>query len=268
MTPFGIRLFGELEVSHDGAPLPPLTSRSARHLLAFLAINRGHAVARDNIAGTLWGDRNSDQARKSLRNNLWHIRTHLDTVGEGAALDADRDHVRLVPGSHWWVDLWAFEDRLRSVFRTQTDITDGEQAAQVQEAVDLHRRPFLEGEDAFWCESQRDRTRHLWLSALEALVRYNRRQSNWSAALLHAHLVLRVDPLREPMHREVMFCHYVRGDRPSALAQYERLGDVLREEMGITPMDATRALRRRILMGLPVTDPDHNEDVRGGTDGA
>ena len=266
MTPFGIRLFGELEVSRDGTPLPALPSRSARHLLAFLTINRGHPVSREKIAGVVWGDRSPDQARKSLRNNLWRIRTHLADAGEENTVEADRDHVRLIPGDHWWVDVWDFEERLTSMARASVEITGPEEAERVEAAVDLHRRPFLEGEDAFWCETQRDRTRLLWLAGLEALVRYHRRQGQWSAALLRAHLVLRVDPLREPMHREVMFCHYARGDRPSALAQYERLGAVLREDMGITPMDATRELRRRILMGLVTGDPHGNEDVRlGGT---
>ncbi|MEQ9397701.1 MAG: BTAD domain-containing putative transcriptional regulator [Longimicrobiales bacterium] len=260
MTAFAIRLFGELDVSSDGSPIPPLPSRSARHLLAFLVMNRHHPVAREKIAGALWRDRTQDQARKALRNNLWHVRNALSEVGEGDAVEADRDHVRLHPGDHWWVDIWEFEDTLGSMARGGQEIVDADEASRVEAAVELHRRPFMEGEDAFWCDHQRDRTRLVWLAGLEALVRYNRRQSLWSAALLRAHLVLRVDPLREPMHREVMFCHYGRGDRPSALAQYERLGEILREELGINPMDATRELRRRILVGEPVTEPHDNEE--------
>jgi DNA-binding SARP family transcriptional activator len=64
-----------------------------------------------------------------------------------------------------------------------------------------------------------------------------------------------VDPLRESMHREVMALHYQRGDRPSALQQYERCREILREELGISPMAPTRHLWQSILDGEPVDDP-------------
>ncbi len=255
MTPFAIRLFGELEMSRSGTALLPPSSRSARHLFAFLLVNRGHPVARDKLSGTLWGDGSQDQARKALRNSLWRIRTLLAELGEEGRIRADRDHVHLAPGDDWWVDVWAFENELAGMLESGVEIRDAAHAARVGEAVDLHRRPFLEGEEPFWCETQRARLRMTWLAGLERLVAWERAREEWSAALLRAHTALRADPLREPMHREVMFCHNARGDRPSALAQFERLSEVLRDELGIAPMAETRELRHRILTGMLVPDP-------------
>jgi LuxR family transcriptional regulator, maltose regulon positive regulatory protein len=49
--------------------------------------------------------------------------------------------------------------------------------------------------------------------------------------------------------------HYQRGDRPSALLQYEKCREVLREELGISPMARTRQLWQAIVEGKPVDDP-------------
>lgn len=266
MSVFGIRLFGELEIRSGEDVLPPLASRADRHLLAFLAINRSHAVSREKAAGTLWRDVTQEQARKTLRNSLWRIRTLLAEAGQEDAVEADRDHLRLNPRPDWVVDLWEFEDRLAPLVQARAEVEDEADVERIQEAVDLHRRPFLEGEDAFWCDSQRSRTRLMWLTGIEALVRYHRRHERWSQALLLAHLALRVDPLREPMHREVIYCHYRRGDRPSALAQYEGLADTLREELGIGPMESTRELRQSILTNATVEDP-HSAGEPGDSSG-
>jgi DNA-binding SARP family transcriptional activator len=255
MHAYEVRLFGEFQVVRDGRVLANLPTRAATELLAFVLMNRGNPVSREKLAGYLWGDRPDVQARKALRTGLWQVRSHLEADGSTAVFRAERDRLLLDDPSRWWVDLWVFEDHLEAVCAGLRTVDTASDAATLREALELHRRPFLETVEARWCESQRERARLLWLSGLEVLVRWHRERGHEGPGLLHAQHVLQVDPLRESMHREVMALHYQRGDRPSALQQYERCREILREELGISPMAPTRHLWQSILDGEPVDDP-------------
>lgn len=249
MHTFEVRLFGEVRISHRGRSLPSLPTRGALEILAFLLINRGQPVARDRIACTLWGGRSEERAKKALRTGLWRLRTHLEKTGTSCGLRADRDLVVLVETGNWWVDLWTFEDTVPRLCEPDATLRSAADADELRRTLDLHPRPFLETLDARWCESRRERARLLWLSGMETLVAWYRATGDATNGLLLAQQVLQVAPLRETMHRELMTMHYLRGDRPSALLQYERYRELLRDELGVSPMASTRDLHDRILRG-------------------
>ena len=58
-----------------------LSTRKDRLLLAYLALNAGGPLARDRLAGLLWGDRGETQARDSLRQSLAAIRQAFRQAG-------------------------------------------------------------------------------------------------------------------------------------------------------------------------------------------
>lgn len=270
MHTFEVRLFGELRVSRRGEALSPMPTRGATEILAFLLINRGRPVGRDRLAGELWGERSESRARKALRTGLWRVRTHLDGPDAPSGVAADRDLVELENPADWWVDLWTFEDTVQRLCGGGSPLRSAREADELRRALDLHPRPFLENLDARWCDSRRERTRLLWLTGMECLVAWYRSVGDATRGLLVAQQVLQVAPLRETIHREVMAMHYRRGDRPGALLQYERCREVLREQLGVSPMAATRDLRDVILQGeeLPPLRRDEGAGGRSAVDSA
>src|SRR5215813_10113787 len=74
MAACSLKLLGSLDLrSADGKELA-LTTRKDRLLLAYLALHAGRPLARDRLAGLLWGDRGETQARDSLRQSVAAIR--------------------------------------------------------------------------------------------------------------------------------------------------------------------------------------------------
>ena len=87
-----LTLLGGLDLrSADGRELA-LTTRKDRLLLAYLALNADRPLARDRLAGLLWGDRGETQARDSLRQSLAAIRQAFRQVGLDPVA-SDRDSV-------------------------------------------------------------------------------------------------------------------------------------------------------------------------------
>jgi DNA-binding SARP family transcriptional activator len=69
-----------------------------------------------------------------------------------------------------------------------------------------------------------------------------RRNSDYSAALDYASLVLKYDAGREDAHRTLMYCYARLGQRFQALRQYRLCERLLRQTFDAVPEPATRAL--------------------------
>jgi TolB-like protein len=103
-------LFGEFSLSGpDGAPIL-LKNRRSRALLALLALEPDHSIARDLLTRLLWPGRFEAQARASLRQCLLDLGKTLDASG-CPIIAVTRERVGLIPG-RLHSDLGDLEDAL------------------------------------------------------------------------------------------------------------------------------------------------------------
>src|SRR5262245_16629874 len=98
MTLINVRLLGSFEARAGEGPSAVFPTKKARALLAYLALRPGMARSRDEIAGLLWGDRDDEQARGSLRRTLSDLRKALP-LADGEWLVSSGDTVMLNAGS-------------------------------------------------------------------------------------------------------------------------------------------------------------------------
>src|SRR5262249_55257079 len=107
-----LHLFGPLRVLVQGAPLPPVRTRSVEWLLALLVLRPGRAVERSWLAGTLWLDSQESQARRNLRDDLVHLRKALGSES-GRIQSPTRDTLTLaLEGAE--VDVLAFDAAMKA----------------------------------------------------------------------------------------------------------------------------------------------------------
>ena len=216
-----VRLLGELRAEVDGAAVAVPTSRRAWALLAWLALHPGEH-ARASVAARFWPDVLDSSARASLRSALWELRRAL---AADAALVAGRDRIAL----HCETDLAEFDAHVA--------------AGRLEAAVALHRGALLADLDDDWVLEARDEHAARLGSALARLA---------AAAATPADGVgwarrrLALDPLDEDAARDLMRRLADVGDRPGALAAYDRLSDRLRGALGLAPSHQTRALAAAI----------------------
>jgi LuxR family maltose regulon positive regulatory protein len=134
----------------------------------------------------------------------------------------------------------------------------------------MYRGDFIEGYDYDWCIPERERLRLAYLAALERLMEVHVRRGELHLAIALGEQILQNDPLREHVHRQLMICHCLQGNRPLAVRQYRRCEKVLDKELGIAPMDATHQLFRDIEAGIfrasrRATDPQVQGDRRSAS---
>ncbi|MEX0869346.1 MAG: AAA family ATPase, partial [Nitriliruptoraceae bacterium] len=240
-----IRLFGGFSVQFDGRPLPPLPSRSARLLFAWLALHAGRPQPRSLLSDRFWPEATESRARRRLSHALWQIQdclgelapdhTYLVTQGDDVVFDAS---------APYWLDAEEFEARLDRIDRAGA--VDDAGLRNLRHCVDLYHGDLLAGSYESWVVDEQDRLRHRYATALGRLVDACKKRGNFDEALTFAQRLTHQVPLREDVHREVMRLCVLLGQHSQALEQYERCRSVLLEELGTPPSAETEQLRERI----------------------
>jgi DNA-binding SARP family transcriptional activator len=249
-----IRMFGALEVESAGQNTTrQLGTRHARALLARLAYESGRSHSREALAEELWPEEDPVATRVRLRQALAAVRRALEPPGvvPGSVLDADREKVRLIRGAVT-TDVAQFRTALASAGQAAAP---AEKVRLLRQALDLRAGPLLPGpllpcsDDPEWIRHEREQMDELHVGALTSLADALADAGEAAEAVEHASRAVREDPLREQCHRLLMeLCAHM--DRvPDALQQYERLKQLLWNELKTQPSLASQELERQIRSG-------------------
>jgi len=226
-----ILLLGTPQILRDGAPAG-LPRRRTRALVFYLAAQPG-PVAREQLLATLWPDHERQAAQQILRTTLHGARKAL-----GPALLATDDTAAIAPEAD--VDL--------RVLAAAVAAPAADEAA-LATALARWRGELLAGfalpdSEPFegWLAAERERARLAAMRGLSRLARLREARGDFPAALDALAQALALDPLQEDLQRAAIRLHYLGGDRVGAIRRYEQLRDLLDAEMGVPPMEETRAL--------------------------
>ncbi len=249
MPSLEVRLFGGLELRHAGERLPPLPSRAARSLLAYLVLHRHGPHLREQLADRFWPDLPPGRARRRLSHTLWQLQ---DVLGElpatAGVLVATSDTIGIDPDAEARIDVEEFDRRLEALrSRRHEGRADPRDLVELEAVVALYRGEVLPGHTESWAQAAQERYEQRYLEALTWLVRLATAQGLYPDALLYARRLANLDPLREDAHREVMRLYMLQGRSEEAIRQFERCREVLAEELGTEPAAATVQLHARIV---------------------
>jgi DNA-binding SARP family transcriptional activator len=223
-----------LELQKDGAQVS-LPARKTEALLAILALRPGVPFGRERLLAWLWPEVPEAQGRTSLRQALGHLRKLL--APELVVSAADKVHLE---PSAAWVDTSEVDRVLRAP------------PAEREALLSTWRGELLEGfpavEDAFgdWLAAERGRLSERVGLGLEECLAALSSARHADRALAVGFRLLEIEPTREAAHRALMRLFVERGDRASALRQYERCREFLERRFQIAPSSETEALRRAI----------------------
>lgn len=232
-----ITLLGQFDVRLDGKAVE-LSSQPAQALLAYLLLNAGVAVRREQLAGLLWPDSLDSSARKNLRNAIWLVRK---AIGE-PYLVADKTTVAFEPTVPYELDV--------AILQKQLDETD---LAALVQAVSVYRGELLPGFYEDWVLLERERLRDVFERRTQRLLELLAEEGQWSEVQRWAEHWISLGHVPEPAYRALMVSHAARGDLSRMASAYRRCQKSLQEELDVTPSSESQSLYQRLLQGdVPV----------------
>jgi SARP family transcriptional regulator, regulator of embCAB operon len=242
--PLRVQICGALAIERDGQRLDGmLPGRQGRLLFIYLVVNRHRQAPRDEVAEALW--REPDPAAVDARLNP--LLSKLRRVFGVESVDG-RSALRLcLPDA--WVDL---EAAAEAIHRAESAVAQREWArawGPALTALFAAERGFLPGEDAPWIDEIRHQLAELRLRALEsyAAATLGLGGTELTAAVRAGRQLTRLAPLRESGYRYLMRALAAQDNLAEALNVYSQLSDCLREQLGVSPSPATRALHEELL---------------------
>jgi DNA-binding SARP family transcriptional activator len=240
-----LALLGPPEVRRDGEPVR-LRTRKALALLTFLALEGG-MQPRARLTTLFWPEFAETQGRSNLRNTVSYLR---ETLGDHFVVA--RDALGLRDG--FTLDFFALEAAGRT-----SELNPGHadlEKRDLEQAIHAYRGDFLEAfslPDApgfdDWVAAQREVARQWLDGALERLLGVHHARGDLETALDLAKHRLRLEPLNEIAHRQVMQLHLEAGNRAAALEAYRACRAALQRELGIEPSNETQGLALRLRHG-------------------
>ena len=226
-----------------------LRGRQSRLLFACLVYNRGRAISRGELAGSLWTDELPaawDSSMSALISRLKALFATVPTDGSDSwlASAAGEYILRLPPET--WIDLEATGPAIDEAEGALRAGRPEKAWASANVAATIGKRRFLPGFDGEWIESIRDRLDRQHVRALECLAHVWLERGETAAAIEAASQAIAVDSYRETSYQLLMRAYAAAGNRAEGVLAYKRLQKRLREDLGIEPSPESEAAYRRL----------------------
>jgi DNA-binding SARP family transcriptional activator len=221
-----IELLGRSTVSVDGEQVSSDSwrSRRAADVVKLLALAPDHRIHRLQVMEALWPESEPEASGANLRKALHFARLAL--ADERAILN-EHGVLVLAPEARVDTDVERFEAASKRALETGD-------AAICRDAADLYRGDLLPN-DLYesWTVEPRSRVRRRYLDVLRAGALWARLSEE--------------DATDEQATRELMRMHLESGERREAIRRFERLREVLRDQLAVGPDPETVALYERVL---------------------
>ena len=240
-----IQLCGRFVVDIDGSRIQDtLPGRRGRVLFAYLVLNRGRPLPRDELLMAGWGADAPPEPSNAFSVLLSKLRHGL-----GADHLRGRSEIELLLPPATFVDV---EAALEGAHRAETAIAEGQWAqawGPAGIAYHVATRPFLTGLDAPWIDQWQRRLEEVRLRGLECFAAAGLGLGGPALAQAEerARMLTELAPYRETGHQILIEALERRGNIAEALRAYERLRVLLREELGTAPSPTLQAVHRRLL---------------------
>lgn len=233
-----IYALGRQQVLVDSQPVPRwLGAQTQEFFYYFLSHPEG--VLKEQIGEVFWPDRSPAKMHSAFHATLFRLRRVL--FPDCVILESER--YRLHPEIEYWYDVEEFKRLMDEAEWTQTDPT---RARLYQEAINLYQGDYLTQFYSDWCTPERERLQERYLGAVDSLVGIYIREGRYDQSITLCQRALTIDPYREALHRRLMECASLAGDRAAAIRYYQQCVRMLEEDMGVEPMPETQALYEQI----------------------
>ncbi len=247
--PISVSMLGAFSIEYDGRILDESSNRMRKVwlLLAYLIYARNSRCTQDQYISVIQGADSSeiDDPTGRLKALFYRARTMLNQLYDNAG------HTLIIRknGTYAWnaeapltLDVEQFEELCRNAAA----------AREAQDALALYRRALTLYRGDFlakysmepWVMPISAYYHQLYMKAVDSTVQLLQAQQQWEEISRICTQALKIEPYSEALYQNLMRCRLALGDRGAAVSLYEEMSELLFNNFGVMPDDASRRLYR------------------------
>ena len=222
---------------------------AGRRLAGFLFTFPDRPHRRERLIDLFWPELDTERGRRAVNSAIWRLRKLLASApeykeGDGLRTVGPETILERMP---WLdVDVWALLETAQSTLGAAEGHLQPSEIKQLLAVLYRYEGPFLDGEDADWILEERERLHSVFVQSAMTAVRHLGLCGHYHDAILLARHALRFDPYREELVRHLLALLALDERRIDAIRYYDQWIDMIRKELGISPLPATRAIIEEI----------------------
>ena len=246
-----VSLFGASRVTSSNEQIWSDLGPAGRRWAGFLFTFPDRPHRRERLIDLFWPELDTERGRRAMNSAVWRLRKLLLCV------------ISRIPGRPQFEDCWAGDHSLRG--RPGWTLTPGRCFTLRRTALSgAEARPKLGDESASPVGNRNDRGRFLrpkmpemhfgererlhslFIQSAMIMVRHLGLCNYYHDAIRLARHALRFDPYREELVRHLLTLLALDEERIDAIRYYDHWIGLIRKELGISPLPATRAIIEEI----------------------
>jgi DNA-binding SARP family transcriptional activator len=246
-----VQVLGKFVVRYQNQVISLGSNKNGRALFRYLITLPERRAAKDVLLELFWPNDASHRASHKLHIAVSTLRQALDEAlhmpqGSESVLFVD-DHYALFPDLHVQLDADVFAAHVQVGERLERESKAAEAMVEYEAARALYGGDFLvEDLYADWTIARRARLEELYLTLLGRLGRHYLDEERYAESVSCCRQILARDSFREDAYRHLMRCYSRMGRRNQALREFQACQEVLKRELGVSPMRETVALYEQI----------------------
>jgi LuxR family maltose regulon positive regulatory protein len=235
-----IRAFGKGGVYRESEAVAQSDWGAAQARELFFYILAHPDRSKEQIGAVFWPDLSPARMTSTFHATVYRVRR---AVGRDCIVYED-ERYRFNRNMSYRYDVEEFE---AAIARAQKSGSESDQAAECyRQALARYRGEYLEDIYSDWAAPIRDDLLHRYIEAARRLAEFHSSRREYERAAHLYRQLLEKDNLREEVHRRLMECYVLAGERARALQHYDQLVSILAQELNATPAPETVAFFEQI----------------------
>ncbi|MEM7114042.1 MAG: BTAD domain-containing putative transcriptional regulator [Chloroflexota bacterium] len=236
-----IHFLGNVQVERDGK-LVQFATAVTQGLFAYLVMHPGHQFSRERLATLFYPEAPPQAAGQNLRQTLRRLRKGLgdsDSLAKPIIL-ATRMTVGFNANTAVSLDT-ATCDHYHQLVQNETSLTMWRKVRLLEKAAALYRGEFLSDlqveSELFreWLYFEREKWAKQGMAVLGQLAELYGRLGRYEQMAAIAQRQIQLEAWREDAYQQLLRALLAQGKRAAAIAEYQKLTQILADELGIAP---------------------------------
>ncbi len=243
---FNVNMLGEFLVKINGHEIPKARWKTerARAILAYFFTEGPKVISREKLMKIFFPGIPPKKSAGNLKTCLYFIRK---AAGDHDFLLYVNKGYCINPAVKCLSDVDAFSQRIKIGEQYEKQKRKEEAMKQYMKAVEIYKGDYLEEFYGDWCEEVRKHYQEMYLRTLMILGNYFHIRGKFKRSINCYQKIIEKDRFMEEAYCGIMKCYAKFGNRKEIIAQYKKLTQILKQELGYEPQTETKKLYNQLL---------------------